>query len=136
MQDQKKHFRHILFFYYRKDKNVVQTRKKSMEKTYWQYCINHQCQNKSFHPNNFDIKDAPRSDEDQLNEEKIKALIEANQGITTRKIATRLNLSNSIVRNHSIVKRHNVLLSWKKNEITFRTIRNIFRANGPRLKKF
>lgn len=28
MQNQKKHFRHILFFYYQKDKNAIQARKK------------------------------------------------------------------------------------------------------------
>lgn len=51
-----------------------------------------------FHPDNFDIKDASCFDENQLNEDKIEALIEANQRITTREtLATRLNLSNFII---------------------------------------
>uniref|UniRef100_V9IC99 Histone-lysine N-methyltransferase SETMAR n=1 Tax=Apis cerana TaxID=7461 RepID=V9IC99_APICE len=103
MQDQKEHFRHILLFYYRKGKNAVQARKKLCE-IYGEGILTvRQCQNwfSKFRSDNFDIKDAPRSGRPvEADEDKIKALIEANRRITTREIATRLNLSNSTVHDH------------------------------------
>lgn len=103
MQDQKEHFRHILLFYYRKGKNAVQARKKLCE-IYGEGILTvRQCQNwfSKFRSDNFDIKDAPRPGRPvEADEDKIKALIEANRRITTREIAARLNLSNSTVHDH------------------------------------
>ena len=102
-ESEKQHFRHILFFYYRKGKNAVQAKKNypmCLEKMYWQNC---QCQNwfVKFRSGNFDVEDAPRSRKPvEANEDTIKALIDTNRRITTCEIAERLNLSNSTVHDH------------------------------------
>ena len=57
-----------------------------------------QCQNwfAKFRSGN-DVEDAPRSGRPvEADEDTIKTLIDANRRITTREIAERLNLSNSI----------------------------------------
>lgn len=89
-----------------------------------------------FHSDNFEIKDAPCFDEDQLNEWR------QNRGTDWSK-PTNNNSRNSCYEiefvefhNHLIVKRHSVSLSWEEIEITFRTARNIFRTNGRKLKNF
>lgn len=71
-----------------------------------------------FHSDNFEIKDAPCFDEDQLNEWR------QNRGTDWSK-PTNNNSRNSCYEiefvefhNHSIVKRHSVSLSWEEMEIS------------------
>ncbi|GFU40109.1 histone-lysine N-methyltransferase SETMAR [Trichonephila clavipes] len=62
-----------------------------------------QCQNwfVIFRSGNFDVEDAPRSGRPvEADKDAIKALVDANQRITTREIGLRLNLSNSTVYDH------------------------------------
>ena len=58
MRDRKKHFRHILLFYYRKSKNGVQTRKK-LRKVYGEDVLTvvTRCENwfSKFRSGNFDV---------------------------------------------------------------------------------
>ena len=79
MRGRKEHFRHILLFYYRKDKNAVQIRKKLRE-DYGEGVHNGKLVKLfKFRFDNFDVKDAPlygRSVE--VDEDKTKTLIEAN----------------------------------------------------------
>ena len=103
MESNKQHFRHILFFYYRKGKNAVQARKKLTDVYGEDVLTVRQCQNwfAKFRSGNFDVEDAPRSGRPvEADKDTIKALVDANQRITTREIGERLNLSNSIVYDH------------------------------------
>ncbi|GFX48630.1 histone-lysine N-methyltransferase SETMAR [Trichonephila clavipes] len=103
MESDKKHFRHILLFYYRKGKNAVQARKK-LTNVYGEGVLTvRQCQNwfAKFRSGNFDVEDAPRSGRSvEADKDAIKALVDANRRITTREIKLRLNLSNSTVYDH------------------------------------
>ena len=62
-----------------------------------------QCQNwfSGFRSGDFDLKDAPRSGRPtEVDEEKIKAMIENNQRSTTREIAEKLYISHTCVERH------------------------------------
>ncbi len=103
MESEKQHFRHILLFYYRKGKNAVQARKKSVDVLGEDVLTERQYQNwfAKFRSGNFDVEDARHSGRTfEADEDTIKALIDANRRITTREIAERLNLSNSTVHDH------------------------------------
>ncbi|KZC14623.1 Histone-lysine N-methyltransferase SETMAR [Dufourea novaeangliae] len=63
-------------------------------------CVWSLCQNwfSKFRSGNFDVKDTTRFERPvKVDEDQIKALVEANRRITTREFAGRLNLSNSTV---------------------------------------
>ncbi|EZA53745.1 Histone-lysine N-methyltransferase SETMAR, partial [Ooceraea biroi] len=63
-----------------------------------------QCQNwvTKFQSGDFNVKDAPRSGRPiEIDDDKIKALIDSNRRLTTREIAENLNISKSSVENHS-----------------------------------
>ncbi|GFT10031.1 histone-lysine N-methyltransferase SETMAR [Trichonephila clavipes] len=87
----------------RKGKNAVQARKK-LTGVYGEGVLTvRQCQNwfAKFRSGNFDVEDAPRSGRPvEADKDAIKALVDANQRITTREIGLRLNLSNSTVYDH------------------------------------
>jgi [histone H3]-lysine36 N-dimethyltransferase SETMAR len=86
MENEQQYLWHILLFYYRKGKNVVQARK-IISDVYGKHELTEcQCQNwfAKFRSGYFDVEDAPRSNEDT-----IKALIDANRRITTRELAER-----------------------------------------------
>jgi len=103
MEIEKEHCRHILLFYYRKGKNAVQARKKICNVYGEDVLTERQCQNwfAKFRSANFDLKNKPRPGRPvEGNEGSIKALIDANRRITTREIAERLTLSNSVVHHH------------------------------------
>ena len=62
-----------------------------------------QCQNwfARFHFGDFDLKDAPRSARlTEVDDDKIKAMIENNRRGTAREIAEKLNISNTCVERH------------------------------------
>ncbi|GFT83159.1 histone-lysine N-methyltransferase SETMAR [Trichonephila clavipes] len=103
MENDKQHFQHILLFYYRKGKNAVQARKKLTD-VYGEGVLTvRQCQNwfAKFRSGNFDVEDAPRLGRPvEADKDVIKALVDANQRLTTREIGLRLNLSNSTVYDH------------------------------------
>ncbi|GFX32131.1 histone-lysine N-methyltransferase SETMAR [Trichonephila clavipes] len=120
MESDKLHFRHIVLFYYKKDKNqwpngcpkvlhyatgknAVQARKKLTDVYEEGVLTVRQCQNwfAKFRSGNFDVEDAPCSGRPvEDDEDAIKALVEVNRRITTREIGSRLNLSNSTVYDH------------------------------------
>ncbi|EZA57113.1 Histone-lysine N-methyltransferase SETMAR [Ooceraea biroi] len=104
MENQKEHFPHILFYYFRKGKNAVQAHKK-LRDVYGEDALKlRQCQNwfTKFRSRDFNVKDAPRSGRPiEIDDDKIKALIDSNRRLTTREIAENLNISKSSVENHS-----------------------------------
>ncbi|EZA49217.1 Histone-lysine N-methyltransferase SETMAR [Ooceraea biroi] len=103
MENQKEHFRHILFCYFRKGKNAVQAHKK-LSDVYGEDALKlRQCQNwfTKFRSGDFNVKDAPRSGRPiEIDDDKLKALIDSNRRLTTREIAENLNISKSSVENH------------------------------------
>ncbi|EZA61532.1 Histone-lysine N-methyltransferase SETMAR [Ooceraea biroi] len=103
MENQKQHFPHILFYYFRKGKNAVQAHKK-LRDVYGEDALKlRQCQNSftKFRSGDFNVKDAPRSGRPiEIDDDKIKALIDSNRRLTTREIAENLNISKSSVENH------------------------------------
>ena len=59
-----------------------------------------------FHSEDFDLKDVPRSGcPTEVDDDKIKAMIENNRGSTTREIAQKLNISHTTVSPGDIVQK-------------------------------
>ena len=97
------HFRHILLYYFRKGKNAVQARKKLYGVYGEKSSTERQCQNlfARFRSGDFDLKDAPRSGRPtEVDDDKIKAMIENNRRSTIREIAEKLNISHACVEGH------------------------------------
>ena len=95
------HFRHILLYCFRKGKNAVRARKKLYDVYGEKSLTEHQCQNwfAHFRSGDFDLKDAPRSGcPTEIDDDKIKAMIENNLHSTTREIAEKLYISHTCVK--------------------------------------
>ena len=94
------HFRHILPYYFRKGKDGVQARKKLYDVYSEKSLTEHQCQNwfARFLFRDFDLKDAPRSGRPtEVDDDKIKAIIENNRRSTTREISEEFNSPHTTV---------------------------------------
>ena len=94
------HFLQILLYYFRKGKNVVQARKKLYDVYGEKLLTERQCQNwfALFRSGDFYLKDAPRSGRPtEVDDDKIKAMIENNRRCTTREIVEKLNISHTCV---------------------------------------
>ena len=103
MVNDSEHFCHYLLFYFRKGKNGVQTRKKLCAVHGKDVSSEHQYQNwfSKFRSGYFDLEDAPRSGRSiNADDDKIKALVDADHHITTRKIAEQLKWSDLTVHDH------------------------------------
>lgn len=103
MEDQTIHFRHILLFYFRKGKNARQASEKLREVYGDNALQERQCQRwfAKFSSGDFDLKDTPRPGRpNEVDDDEIKALIEANPSYTTREIAETLNIHHSTVHDH------------------------------------
>ena len=97
------HFPHISLDYFRKGKNAVQARKKLYDVYGEKSLTERQCQNwfVRFRSGYFDLKDALRSGcPTEVDDDKIKVMIENNQRSTTRQFAEKLNISHSYVERH------------------------------------
>ena len=95
MEIQDGHFCYILLYYFRKGKNVVQARKNLYNVYGEKLLTERQWQNEfaRFYSGDFDLKGAPRSGPPtEVNNDKIKAMIENNWRNTTREIAEKLNI--------------------------------------------
>ena len=76
----------------------------------------------SFRSGDFDLKDAPRSGRPtEVDEDKIKAMLENNRRSTTREVAEKLNISHTCVGKHlkqlGYVNKLDIWVSYKLNEI-------------------
>ena len=97
------HFRNILLYYFRKGKNAVQARKKLYDVYGEKSLTERQCQNwfARFRSGDFGLKDAPPSGRPtEVDDDKIKAMIEINRRSTTREIAEKLKISPTCVERH------------------------------------
>ena len=110
------HFRHILLYYFQKTKNAVQARKKLYD------IHGKKSFTERFRSGDFDNKGAPRSGcPSEVDDDKIKAMIENNRRSTTREIAKKLNISNTCVERHlkqlSYVNKLDIRVPHQLNEI-------------------
>ena len=97
------HFRHMSVYYFRIGKNAVQARKKLYAVYGGKSLTECQCQNwfARFRSGDFDLKDAPRSGRaTEVDDDKIKAMIENNRRSMTREIAKKLNISHTCLEKH------------------------------------
>ena len=97
------HFRHILLHYFQKSKNAVQARKKLYDVYGEKSLTERQCHYwfYRFRSGDSDLKDAPRSGRPtEVDDDKVKAMIENNRHSTTREIAEKLNISHTCVERH------------------------------------
>ena len=118
------HFRQILLYYFRKGKNAVQARKKLYDVYGEKSLTERQCQNwfARFRSGDFHLKDARRSGRPtEVNDDKIKVMIENNCRSTTREIAEKFNISHTWVERHlkqfGYVNKLDIWVPHKLNEI-------------------
>ena len=101
------HFCHILFYYFRKGNNAMQARKK-LYGVYGEESLTERQYQKwfaRFHSGDFDLKDVPRSRRPiEVDEDKIKAMMENNQRSTTQEIAEKLNISHTCVESRVTIR--------------------------------
>ena len=118
------HIRHILLYYFGKGKNAGQTRKKLYDVYGEKSLTERQCQSwfAYFRSGDFVLKVAPRSGHPtEVDDEKIKTLIENNRSSTTGEIAEELNISHTCVERHlkqlGYVNNFDIWVPHKLNEI-------------------
>ena len=94
------HFRHILLFYFRKEKNAAQGAKK-LRDVYGKEALNdRQCRNwfDKFRSGDFSLKDEQRSGRpNKVDDDQIKAIIESDRHVTVRKIEEKLKITKSTI---------------------------------------
>ena len=97
------HFRHILIFYFWKGKNAAQAHRK-LRGVYGDECLSErQFQNwfARFRFGNFDVKDEPHPGRQIVEKvDEILKKIKVDRHISSRDIATELNIDHKIVLNH------------------------------------
>ncbi|OAD62534.1 Histone-lysine N-methyltransferase SETMAR [Eufriesea mexicana] len=100
MEEQDAHFGHILSFYFRKGKNASQARKKLCA-VYGNEALKERlCQNwfAKFHSGDISLKSAQQSGLPvEVDETRIKAIIDSDLHSTTREIAEKLNVSHTCI---------------------------------------
>ncbi|XP_071646493.1 histone-lysine N-methyltransferase SETMAR-like [Temnothorax longispinosus] len=103
MDNQNEHFRHIMHFYFKQGKNAAKTCKKICavyDEDAVKECV---CQKwfARFRCGHFSVKDKLRSGQpNEIDSDKLKAMIDSNPHYTTREIADVLLISKSSVENH------------------------------------
>ena len=89
MENQKEHYRHILLFYFRKEKNASQTRKK-LRAVYGDEALKErQCQNcfDKFRSGDFSLEDEKRSGRPvEVDDDLIEAIIDSDRHSTTLRL--------------------------------------------------
>ena len=96
------HFRHILLFYFRKGKNATQAYRKLCG-VYSDQCLSErQCQNwfARFRSGNFNVQDEPAGRPIVEKVEEILEKIAVDRYISSRDIATKLNIDHKTVLSH------------------------------------
>jgi len=118
----KSHIRHILFYYFKKEKKATEARKK-LRRVYGRNVAKKcQCQNwfAGFRDGDFSVKDAHRSGRPfKIDDDEMKALVQANS--TVRELATALKVSVGSVHGHlkslGFVKKLDVWVPHELKEI-------------------
>ena len=101
MENFEEHIRHILFYYFKKGRKQLKQGKSCVEFT--AEMSKNQCQNwfARFRDGDFSVKDAHRSDRpSKIDDDEMKALVQANKRSTIRELATALKVSVGSVHGH------------------------------------
>ena len=101
LEEQDAHFRHILLYYFQKDKNASQARKKSCAVYGNEALKERQCKNwfAKFRSANFSLKNDQRSGRPvEVDETRIKAIIDSDRHSTTSEVAEKLNVSRTCIK--------------------------------------
>lgn len=105
MDNQSKHFRHIMLFYYKKGKNAAATWKK-IAHVYGEDAVTESTVRRwfvKFRAGNFDLEDADRPGRPSaVDDDQIKVQIETNPRLTTREIAEAVGVPKSTVHDHLV----------------------------------
>jgi len=124
MESTKKHFRHILLYYFRKGKSAERVAKKLRDVYGDKALKERQCQNwfRKFRSGDFSLKDEPRSGRpNEVDDDQIKALIELDRHVTEREIGEKLNIPKSTVHYHiqslGLVKKLDIWVPHELKEI-------------------
>ena len=103
MECKNKHFRHILLFYFRKAKNAARAAK-NLRDVYGEEALkDRQCRNwfDKFRAGDFSLKDEQRSGRpNEVDFDKIKAIIESDHHLTVQKIEEMLKIPKSTIVRH------------------------------------
>ena len=100
MEEQDAHFRNILWYYFRKDKNASQTHEELWAVYGNEAPKERQCQNwfAKFRSGDFSLKSAQRSGRPiKVDETHIKTIIDSDRHSTTREIVEKLDVSHICV---------------------------------------
>ncbi|CAK9817932.1 Histone-lysine N-methyltransferase SETMAR [Anthophora plagiata] len=124
MESKNKHFRHILLFYFHKGKKAAEAHKEICE-VYGVDCLTERtCQNwfKKFRSGDFSLKvDQRFARPSEVDDDKMKAIIESNRHITVREVAKQLNVSHTTIENHirrvGLVKKLDIWVLHELKEI-------------------
>jgi len=94
MENFEEHIRHILFYYFKKGKKATETREK-LRRVYGRNVVKkRQCWFARFCDGDFLIKDAYHSGRpSKIDDDEMKALVQANKHSTVRELATALKVS-------------------------------------------
>ena len=126
MEIREDHFRHILLFYFRKGKNAAQAHRKSRGVDVDKCLRERQCQNwfARFRSGNFDVKDEPRPGRPIVEKvDEIRYKIEVDRHISSRDIATELNIDHKTVLNHLHKTGYQKKLdTWVPHELTVKNL--------------
>ena len=120
MEPTKEHFRHILFYYFRKGKNAAQVAKK-LRDVYGDKALKEtQCQSwfVKFRSADFSLKVKPRSARpSEVDDDVIMALIESERHVTEREIREKLNIPQSTIHDHirSLGMEKNLIFGYHMN---------------------
>ncbi|XP_018057766.1 PREDICTED: histone-lysine N-methyltransferase SETMAR-like [Atta colombica] len=101
MENFEEHIRHILFYYFKKGKKA----REKLRRVYDRNVKKRQCKNwfARFRDGDFSIKDAHRSDKpSKIDDDEMKALMQANKYSTVRELATALKVSVGSVYGHGL----------------------------------
>ncbi|XP_025264338.1 histone-lysine N-methyltransferase SETMAR-like [Camponotus floridanus] len=148
MENFEEHIRHILLYYFKKGKKATEAREE-LRQVYGRNVIEkRQCQNwfARFRGGDFSVKDAHRSGRpSEIDDDKIKALVQANKHSTVRELATALKVSIGSVHGHlkslGFVKKLNVWVPHQLKEIHLTKRMNVcdqltkHEENDPFLKR-
>ena len=100
MEEQDAHFRNILWYYFRKDKNASQTHEELCAVYGNEAPKERQCQNwfAKFRSGDFSLKSAQRSGRPiKVDETHIKTIIDSDRHSTTREIVEKLDVSHTCI---------------------------------------
>ena len=124
MEHKKKHFRHILYFFYREGINAAESHRRILS-VYGEVSLSERsCRNwfQKFSSGDFSVHNSHRSGRPMADiDDDIQALIESDRHITERELGEKLNVPNSTIHDHiqklGLVKKLDIWVPHELKEI-------------------